>query len=110
MATLVLALASHAQAEEKKVSEDDRIFTVVVENDSIGFRGTDQHYTSGVRLGYLDRGFEIPEIAHEIASYIPTFSLNKDSAIFYSLGQNLYSPSTITERPQDPGGIRAWPF
>jgi len=99
---LAFAFTSNALGEEKPSQEDDRIFTVVVENDSIGFRGTDQHYTSGVRLGYLDRGFEIPEIAYEIASYIPTFSLNKRSAVFYSLGQNLYSPSTITERPQDP--------
>ncbi len=103
---LCLSPPSYADAEEP-AAQEDRIFNIVIENDSIGFRGTDQHYTSGVRLGYLDRGFEIPRAAHEIASYVPTFSLNDRSAVFYSLGQNLYSPSTITEREQDPDD-RPW--
>jgi len=96
-----------AFAEEAKTAEDDKVFSIVVENDSIGFRGTDQHYTSGVRLGYLDKGFEIPEFAKAISDYVPTFNLNDQSALFYSLGQNIYSPSTITEREQDPDD-RPW--
>ncbi|MFT6556496.1 MAG: hypothetical protein ACJAYR_000343 [Sneathiella sp.] len=100
--TCIYLLASGVSWAEETLAQKEAIFTVVVENDSIGYKGTDQNYTSGIRLGYLDTDFEIPEIAHVVADFIPTFSLNEQTGLFYSLGQNLYTPSEITERPQDP--------
>ncbi|WP_025897017.1 lipid A deacylase LpxR family protein [Sneathiella glossodoripedis] len=86
---------------------EDTIITVIIENDSIGTRGTDKNYTSGVRLGYYDINAELPEIAYIIDDYIPTFEITKRSSVFYSLGQNLYTPQDITQTAHDPDD-RPW--
>lgn len=86
---------------------EDTIITLVIENDSIGTNGTDKNYTSGVRLGYFDINAEMPEFAYFIDNYIPTFELTKTSSIFYSVGQNLYSPQDITQSTHDPDD-RPW--
>jgi hypothetical protein len=82
----VLATATFARADDGR----DNIVTLVVENDLFG--GTDQNYTSGVRLGYIDVNSEFPDFAHDIADAIPTFDINDTSSVFYSIGQNLYTP------------------
>ncbi|MCF8496291.1 MAG: lipid A deacylase LpxR family protein [Alphaproteobacteria bacterium] len=71
-----------------------KIITLVVENDLFG-GGTDQNYTSGVRLNYTEVGAKFPEIAHEIDRLIPTFEINETSSIYYALGQSLYTPRDI---------------
>lgn len=87
-------------------STQDKFVTLVYENDLIG-RGSDQNYTNGVRLTYFDLNAEFPEIAHKIADYVPTFSINRISSSYYSIGQNLYTPDDIENRPQDPSD-RPW--
>ena len=86
---------------------DGQIITLVIENDSIGGRGTDENYTSGVSLSYLDVSAEMPEIAYTIADYIPTFDINDSSSVVYSFGQNLYTPRDIQQSTQDPND-RPW--
>lgn len=71
--------------------ESDNIVTLVVENDLFG-GGTDENYSSGVRLGYIDLNSQFPKFAHNIADALPMFDINETSSIFYSLGQNLYTP------------------
>lgn len=71
--------------------------TFSLENDSIG-SGRDEDYTNGTRLTYFDAQAAIPDTIHAIAGYIPTFSINQTTSIFYTLGQNLYTPSDITLR------------
>jgi hypothetical protein len=78
----------------------NQIITAVYENDMIG-SGKDGEYTSGVRLGYLDLNAEFPDIAYTIADVIPTFDINDSSSIFYSLGQNIFSPRDIALNPTD---------
>lgn len=78
----------------------NQIITAVYENDMIG-SGKDGEYTSGVRLGYLDLNAEFPDVAHTIADIIPTFDINDSSSIFYSLGQNIFSPRDIALNPTD---------
>ncbi len=78
-----------------------KIFTLLVENDSIGGRGTDENYTSGVRLSYFDASAEMPKFASRIANLIPTFDINDSSSVFYSLGQNLYTPEEVSQSSQD---------
>ena len=105
-----LGAAEEEQKTAGKTSppvSDDKIITVVVENDSIGTRGTDKNYTSGVRIGYYDINAEMPELAYVIDDYIPTFEVSKTSSVFYSFGQNLYSPQDITQSDQDPND-RPW--
>lgn len=95
-------LQKQAEAAVKKEAPDKRrIFTVVYENDLIG-SGNDEYYTNGVRFGYLDIGADFPEFAKDLDDVIPTFSINDTSSIFYSIGQNMYTPKDITQSVQDP--------
>lgn len=80
--------------------------TFSLENDSIG-SGNDEDYTNGTRLTYFDAQAAVPDFIHAIAGRIPTFSINQTTSIFYTLGQNLYTPSDITLR-EPPPGDRPW--
>lgn len=105
-----ICTAEEQQSGSEKIApqiSDDTIITVVIENDSIGTQGTDKNYTSGVRIGYFDVNAEMPDLAYTIADYIPTFAVTKTSSVFYSFGQNLYSPQDITQSSQDPDD-RPW--
>lgn len=93
-------IPAYAHAEGR-----DNILTLVVENDLFG-GGTDRNYTSGVRLGYIDINSEFPGFAHDLADMLPVFDINETSSIFYSLGQNLYTPE-ITQAEMDEGD-RPW--
>jgi hypothetical protein len=96
------------QEPAEAISEERaKIFSVVIENDSIGGQGTDKNYTSGVRFSYFNTSAEMPRLAYEIDDYIPTFEINDSSSVFYSLGQNLYTPSEISQSTQDPDD-RPW--
>lgn len=64
------------------------------ENDLIG-DGTDKYYTSGVRLTYFNVNTDVPPVIDDIADAIPTFDTNETTSTFFTLGQNLYSPSNI---------------
>ncbi|MFD2206025.1 lipid A deacylase LpxR family protein [Kiloniella antarctica] len=88
-------------------NEQDQIITLVIENDSLGAAGTDKNYTSGVRLGYLDVNADLPEIAYTLDRVVPTFGINETSSVFYSLGQNIYTPQNISQTSQDPDD-RPW--
>ena len=58
---------SESFPEEEAFSDKDKIVTIAVENDSIGGGGTDQNYTSGVRLSYFDINADLPEWARSAA-------------------------------------------
>jgi lipid A 3-O-deacylase len=95
------------EATEAITDPETKIFTVVIENDSIGGKGTDENYTSGVRLSYFDTTAEMPALAYQVDDYIPTFEINSSSSVFYSFGQNLYTPSEVSQSTQDPDD-RPW--
>ncbi|QQG35816.1 MAG: tRNA glutamyl-Q(34) synthetase GluQRS [Micavibrio aeruginosavorus] len=80
--------------------------TFSLENDSIG-SGRDEDYTNGTRITYFDAQAAVPDIIHSVAGHIPTFSINQTTSVFYTLGQNLYTPSDITIREDVPGD-RPW--
>lgn len=92
----------------QEITDDphDTFITLVYENDLIG-RGSDQGYTNGIRLTYFDLKAEFPDIARKIADFVPTFSINRTSSIYYSIGQNLYTPVDIESPVQDPAD-RPW--
>ncbi len=98
-----LLCAATLSAPPLAMAQDDRdsIVTLVYENDLIG-DGRDGEYTSGVRLGYLDLDAEFPAFARNLADVIPTFDINDDSVIFYSLGQNIFTPPDIKLTASDP--------
>lgn len=105
IATVIL-LPQSAEAQEldnatRNREDKPRVMTLVVENDMFG-SGSDQSYTSGIRLSYLDLDFGIPDIARQIDQYIPTFVLNETSSVYYSLGHNVFTPNDITQSTQPP--------
>ncbi len=97
--TLQSEVSKQVIAEEKR--EDGSFLTLNFENDMIG-GGSDQNYTSGVRATYYKMGATVPDFFNSIDDLIPTFSINKTTSIYYSFGQNLYTPEDITQKAQDP--------
>jgi lipid A 3-O-deacylase len=105
---LLLFSPAHAQdkPEELKKSGSKNFLTVAFENDSIG-SGEDQNYTSGLRATYFDHNIEVPELVYKLAEWAPSLKDNlpthdKDEvSVYYSLGQNLYTPDDIGSPAQD---------
>lgn len=81
--------------------KEDHFFTLNVENDMFA-SDQDQNYSSGVRLTYYKLGAELPAFARALDRVVPTFSINKTTSIYYSVGQNLYTPEDITNPVQNP--------
>lgn len=100
------------QTVERKVTNriknaDDRNYlSFSIENDAIG-GGTDANYTSGVRVSYFDVETDIPPIIDELAEAIPTFDINSTTSTFYTVGQNIFTPSDIEIREDQPDD-RPW--
>ncbi len=88
-------------------TQKDKIVSLVVENDLFGGQGKDENYTNGLRLTYYDVNADMPHTAHTLNDYIPFFDINKTTGVFYSIGQNLYTPSNIEQSTQDPND-RPW--
>lgn len=109
---LLLALPVEAAEGQKKqtfaealrksgISGDDSFFTFNIENDTFG-GASDRYYTSGVRLSYFDVSKEPPAIARLIDYLVPSFEVDDQTAVYYSLGQNLYTPEDIARSVPDP--------
>lgn len=110
--TLVIQPAEEPTMEERLPANiihgnDDQIVTLGVENDLFGGKGTDNNYTSGVRLTYYDINADMPRSADTLNKLIPFFDINETTGVFYSLGQNIYTPSDIKQAEQDPDD-RPW--
>lgn len=104
--TLGLLLAAPALAKQLGGTRGG-VWTLTVENDAFG-GNADNAYTSGVRLSYLNLRTRFPELAHRVAGLIPGFTLDeKTSNVFYSIGQNLYTPNDI-KNPLPQPGDRPW--
>lgn len=83
---------------KKEEKEDSKKFlTLSFENDMIG-GGTDSNYTNGVRATYMDTTASVPKLIDEAVEWIPTFDINDTTGIYYSIGQNLYTPEDIEQR------------
>lgn len=82
-------------------SEEKNYLSLSYENDLIG-DGNDRYYTSGVRMTYFNIDTDVPPVIDEMADAIPTFDLNDTTSTFFTLGQNLYSPSRIDQRNPAP--------
>jgi len=78
-------------------AEEKNFLSLSVENDVLG-GGTDQFYTSGVRLTYFNVNTPVPLFVDSLAESVPTFDLNDTTSTFFTLGQNLYTPQDIEIR------------
>ena len=76
--------------------------SVSIENDNFG-GNSDRYYTSGVRLSWFNEGIDVPPVIDKMADRVPTFDLNETTSVYYTFGQNLYSPKNIRleDQPQD---------
>ncbi len=86
--------------EQIRKSPYDTFISLSYENDLIG-DGEDQYYTNGVRATYFNVNSEVPMLIEDAANAIPGFEINATTSTFYSIGQNLYTPSEIDQRTPD---------
>jgi hypothetical protein len=84
---------------KKRVKEasDHNYLSFSFENDAIG-GGTDENYTSGVRITYFDVETQMPNLIEEMAHKIPTFDINETTSTFFTVGQSLFTPENISVR------------
>ena len=97
------APSDHVERQAIKASLNtpyENYFSLSYENDLIG-DGEDKYYTSGVRLTYFNVNTPVPDIVDDVAETIPTVETNATTSTFFTLGQNLYTPSDITVRNPD---------
>ena len=81
--------------------EDNSFFTFTVENDRFG-SGKDENYTSGLRLAYFYDKVDPPEFIKALGDALPFFNFSETTNVYYSAGQNLYTPEIITTSIPDP--------
>ena len=80
--------------ERVKNAEEKNYLSISYENDLIG-GGTDEFYTSGLRVTHFNVNTDVPDILDRVANRIPTFDINETTSTFYSFGQNIYTPQDI---------------
>lgn len=68
-------------------------YSLLVENDV--FTGTDQHYTNGLRLSYLSRQDDVPDIVQKFAAAMPFIDPGARLRAGFALGHNIYTPNNI---------------
>lgn len=81
--------------------KDKQYVTLTVENDLFG-AGTDQNYTSGVRLGWFNFGNKPFGLTKKIENLFPILETNESTSTYYSFGQNLFTPKDVESPQQDP--------
>ncbi|MBY0428842.1 MAG: lipid A deacylase LpxR family protein [Alphaproteobacteria bacterium] len=99
LALLLCAISSPGLADT--AHSDDDVFTLTVENDSLG-SGADRNYTSGVRFGWLQHYQKPSLVARTLDKLVPFNLLNDTTTVSYSLGQNFYTPKVISAHIPDP--------
>jgi hypothetical protein len=80
---------------------DTEYFTIAFENDSLG-DGDDRHYTSGFRATWLSLGKPPSRFARGLMDIFGKSNDDAPIATYWSIGQNLYTPSDITKITPDP--------
>jgi hypothetical protein len=80
------------------------------ENDVFSGRGTDRHYTNGLRISHLRAADQVPRWVLQLARALPWFPHGVRVRGAWSLGQNLYTPEDIqsTELIPDDRPYAGW--
>ncbi len=94
--TLQKQFKKHAEGKPR-----DEFLTLTFENDSIA-SGADRNYTNGIRISWFDTGDRPPAMASFLDHFIPMFSVNDTTSVYYSVGQNLYAPRDLTRSTPNP--------
>lgn len=85
---------------------DKNYLSFSYENDLIG-DGADKYYTNGARLTWFNAKTDVPPVIDDAANALPGFDLNETTGTYFTIGQNLYTPSVITQREALPDD-RPW--
>lgn len=93
---LILTFPFYARAQDfpEGFAEQPTYLSLSVENDNFG-GNSDRYYTSGVRLTWFNAGTPVPPVIDKLADRVPTFDLNETTSVFFTLGQNIYTPKDI---------------
>ncbi|MBI1309020.1 MAG: DUF2219 family protein [Proteobacteria bacterium] len=84
---------------------DNQFFTMSIENDS--WHSGDRHYTNGLRFSYMDLRDKPPHFVDTLDKWLPFFEVNEHTGVVYSVGQNMYTPSNISN-PAEQLNDRPW--
>lgn len=87
-------------------ADETEYFSLSVENDSMG-GDSDRYYTSGVRFTYFNENTPVPPVISDLTDYVPTFDIDTQTATFFTLGHNIYTPKDI-RLAQQPNDDRPW--
>ncbi len=96
---VVLLVTSAAADDESPYRPPDHasIFSLQWENDIFTGRGTDRHYTNGLRVSLLRGDDRVPGWVLSVARALPWFPDRGFVRGSWALGQNLYTPEDISE-------------
>jgi hypothetical protein len=102
---VLLSGATPAAAAETGYREPDHasILSFQWENDVFSGRGTDRHYTNGLRFSLLRGDDQVPGWLLGLSRALPWFPRGGYVRGSWSLGQNLYTPSDISSPDPIPG-------
>ncbi|MFT7432632.1 MAG: lipid A 3-O-deacylase [Alphaproteobacteria bacterium] len=78
----------------------DKFLSLTYENDV--FANNDANYTNGIRFTYFDTNAEVPQLVKDFFNMAPIIEIDNFTSVYYSFGQNLYTPKVITARTPDP--------
>jgi lipid A 3-O-deacylase len=100
MVCLIALIASGAscpaRAQAQQKSDDKGIFSLDVENDSLGLLGTDKGYTSGVRASWVTAPQNTPKGAVNLARQVPLFANWGLVRSEYAIEQVIFTPGDTT--------------
>lgn len=85
---------------QNRFATQKSFLTLTVENDMFA-SDADQNYTSGVRLTYFDTGAQPQALAKLLDQWAPIFEVNETTSVYYSFGQNLYTPADTSRAVPD---------
>ena len=78
-------------------NKENNYLSLSIENDVLG-GGTDKYYTSGARLTWFNADLVVPDAMEKMDDFIPTVDFNSTTGVFYTMGQNIYTPEDLQQR------------
>ncbi|MGE3249973.1 MAG: lipid A deacylase LpxR family protein [Hyphomonadaceae bacterium] len=94
-------LAPSIAAAQEERAEDEGVFSIVLENDSLS-SGADRNYTSGIKLAYVRPTRDIPGWLSGGASLVEDITGARPAFWGAALGQSIFTPEDISADPAPP--------
>jgi hypothetical protein len=103
-------LALPAAAQDKKDDPPDPSSFVTLQFDNDFFGGNDRHFTNGMRAAYLSPEGAVPLLIRKAGEVLPLFHASQNMRFSFSIGQNIYTPTDISQSdpPTDDRPYAGW--